>query len=291
MTDWSVAKRHTLTAFLDSQFSDPLRLEALSRAAGLETPSSQGAEPSFAALSRLVRAAAAAGTLDGLSDLAGTMLSDELAEQLAAALAAAPAAATREEPVVEEEPAAEVEEEPAAEVEEEPAAQAEEAEVVAAAPRPPGTPAQAAPTDGASGWLLRTVGAEHPESINPGENLESSLVLSPASASDLSAVPNEAADWSAGPVSVDWEASIEGAATAGGTQMSGSFSLSSEAVEAKVELPLMVAFSLDGVQIQVSFFAAGYEVGRARVVVPGRSTVEDGEAAGGVIAIPDTILA
>ena len=52
----------------------------------------------------------------------------------------------------------------------------------------------------------------------------------------------------------------------------------------------MVAFALDGVRMQVRFFTEGYEVGRGRVVVPGRSSADEPEPTSGVLAVPDTVL-
>mgnify|MGYP004402586437 CR=1 FL=1 len=167
---------------------------------------------------------------------------------------------------------------------------AEEATLLEGPPRPPGTPAEAAPTEGAVSWLLSSLSAEHAELVGPGSNVEAVLVLNSAQASEVDLVPDDTEDWGHGGLRIEFEVRLEGAATASGTQLSGSFELSPSG-EARVELPLMVAFSLDGVQMHVRFFAGGYEVGRGHVVVPGRSGTSDaGLGTQGIIAIPDTVL-
>jgi hypothetical protein len=134
------------------------------------------------------------------------------------------------------------------------------------------------------------VSSEHPEEASPGDSVDVVLLLTSIDASDVDAVPGEAQPWTAGPVEVDYEVRIDGAASASGTEVSGRFSVDAEG-DVRVELPLMVAFSLSGIELKVRFYAAGYEVGRARLFVPGRGNAGEGERLSeGVLAIPDTIL-
>ena len=92
--------------------------------------------------------------------------------------------------------------------------------MVDAPPRPPGTPAEAAPTEGATAWLLRSMSAEHAEQVGPGANVEAVLVFGAVSASEVDVVPDDAKLWEGPPVTIDFEASLEGAATAKGTELS-----------------------------------------------------------------------
>ncbi len=157
-------------------------------------------------------------------------------------------------------------------------------------PRPPGTPAQAAPVAGASAWLLRGVSAAHPEEASPGDSVDVALLLTSIDPSEVDVVPNDVQPWTAGPVEVDYEVHIDGAASASGVEIAGRFTVEAQG-DLRVDLPLMVAFSLSGIELKVRFYAAGYEVGRARLFVPGRGQAGEGDGLGeGVLAIPDTIL-
>jgi len=164
-------------------------------------------------------------------------------------------------------------------------------EAVDEAPRPPGTPSQAAPTEGATSWVIRRVTVAGPNEAYPGDNVHIALTLAVSDASEIDAVPDDATAWTGEPVQVEYEGNIDGAATALGTAVSGAFELAGEG-EVQIALPLMVACSLTGVTVQIRCFTAGYEVGRVRVDVPGRGEEQDEGVAlgGGVLAIPDTIL-
>ena len=94
--------------------------------------------------------------------------------------------------------------------------------------------------------------SDHPEQVNPGDSVKVVLVLEPADPSEVDAVPQDDQPWTAGVLKVDYEAKIDGAATACGTQATGSFDIDAQG-EVRVELPLMVAYSLSGVQVQTSF--------------------------------------
>jgi hypothetical protein len=134
------------------------------------------------------------------------------------------------------------------------------------------------------------VAAEQPGQVKPGDSVEVALLLSCIDGSDVDVVPNDAQPWTSPPIAVEYEIEIEGAATASGTQIVGSFTVGAEA-DLRIDLPLMVAFSLSGLELRVRFYAAGYEVGRARVVVAGAGgNNERGVASTGVLAIPDTVL-
>ena len=150
-------------------------------------------------------------------------------------------------------------------------------------------PNEPAPTEGAESWLLRRVDIEAPSEAYPGDNVRASLVLLPVEASELEAVPDDAAEWTAGPVQISYDASIDGAATASGTTFIGNFTLEGN-TEQRVELPLMVACSLTGVTVGIRCNAGGYQVGRVAIRVPGRGNEEEEHSAGGILAIPDTVL-
>ena len=52
----------------------------------------------------------------------------------------------------------------------------------------------------------------------------------------------------------------------------------------------MVACSLTGATVGIRCNAGGYQVGRVAIRVPGRGYEEEEHSAGGILAIPDTVL-
>jgi hypothetical protein len=134
------------------------------------------------------------------------------------------------------------------------------------------------------------VAFEQPGEVKPGDSVEVALLLSCIDSTEVDVVPNDAQPWTSPPITVEYEIEIEGAATASGTQIVGSFTVGAEG-DLRIDLPLMVAFSLSGLELTVRFYAAGYEVGRARVVVAGTGGTDERDlASSGVLAIPDTVL-
>jgi hypothetical protein len=314
---WSVARRHELISLLERELASPPRFEALSLAAGLPAPPARGVEPPSCRLSRLVRIAEAAGRIDELAEAAQGMVSDPTADLIGELLVDPVAETIWSEPeTVRAEPPPPVAEEPAET--DETIITGEEIETIVdgmsapppprpagpdqlpapdpprwAVPRPPGTPAQAPPTEGARSWLIRRVNLGLPSQIGAGEAIELRLTLALAAPGTVPSAPSIAVPWAGPPVAVEAELWLQEAWPAEGTEPVTRIEVDPAAAKVETLFRLVAAEPLsEGVDVAVRFYLAGYEVGRGRAFVPNRERPEADQPAGapGALVIPDTIL-
>ncbi len=308
--DWSVARRHELICLLETELGTPPRFEALARAAGLPSPPLQGVEPPFARLSRLVRAAADAERLDELAEAAKGLVSPPMVARFDELLVDPGAETMWSEPeTVRAEPGDSAETDATIVTGEEdetivdgapaPTAAAGATSLPApdpprwAVPRPPGTPAQAAPTEGAESFLVRRVNLSLPAQVDPGQALSMRLVASAAAPGSVATAPADAVPFVGSPVKVEVELWLEDARPAEEAGDRAVLEVDPSAPKVETTFELVAADPLsEGVDVTARFFLAGYEVGRARAFVPnrGRTGEEQRSGAPGALVIPDTIL-
>jgi len=299
---WTVLKRHELTVLLERELSNPSRGAAVARAAGLEPPALRGVEPSFQRLSRLVLAASAAGKLDALVEAASPVVSEATRVALAGLTVDAGADteyAEEDQPTMREEADTIL---AAVQPVEEPAPEASVAEVApepmavepdGAAPRPPGTPAQAPPTDGAESWLIRRVHISTPTTTSAGAELRFTVTLKSAEPGTVATAPADATPYEGEPVPVEVELWLEEGFPADGQDLHRVVPVSPFVDVVEVEFVVMAPAPLaEGVDATVRFFVHGFEVGRARAFVPNRDRedVEPRPATPGAVVVPNTIL-
>ena len=317
---WSAARRHELICLLERELASPPRLHALSLSAGLPTPPARGVETPFCRLSRLVRIAEAAGRLDELTEAAQAMVS-EPSRLLLGELLVDPAAETiwsEPETVRAEPPPGAAQEPPESAEIDETIVTGEEIETIVdgvaapqpaapsgadrlpapdpprwAVPRPPGTPAQAPPTEGASSWLVRRVNLGLPAQVGAGEPIELRLALVEAAPGSVATAPADAVAWSGPPISVEAELWLQEAWPAEGSESVFRIEVDPAAARVEAVVRLVAADPLsEGVDVAVRFYLAGYEVGRGRAFVPNRDRPEAEQLVGapGAVVIPETIL-
>jgi hypothetical protein len=305
---WTVEIRHKLTLLLNEELSNPRRGAAVARAAGLAWIGEQGSETSFQRLSRLVLAASVAGKLDALVDAAKPAVSEATRVALQGLLVDPSADTLRSEadaPTMREEddtiqapavPAAEEdrttdETDVGDDDEEDPPLAAVEHE--GAAPRPPGTPAQAPPTEGATSWFVRRVHVGAPTTTSPGAELRFTVTLTTADPASVATAPADATPYAGGPVPLEVELWLEEGWPADGQDLHRVISVGAADAETRVDFAVVAPRPLaDGVDATVRFFVRGYEVGRARAFVINREAedVQPRPSTPGAVVVPDTIL-
>ncbi len=262
--------RHRLTALLADALGGPGRLEGACGAAGLAVPPTRGVDPLFARVSALLLPGPPEAAIEALiaAASAGSSHADALASFLAPP-----------EPDQDELATVRVLDD---------RHQAEQAP-----PRPPGTPAEAPPREGAKAWLRRRAHLSVPTSVAPGGEFDVQLTLAKPGGGAVPGVPEGAPVYEGAAVAVAYEFWLEEAFPADEAALAGTVSVDPAEERAEAGLSVRAAEPLgEGVDVLVRFFVGGYEVGRARAFVPNgsRDDVEPRPAAPGALAVPDSIV-